>query len=293
MCGCAVCAAYNRGGRTSVAGSANATARQRRDPASRSWGTGAGRRCSQPDRRTWFCPRDDGRFRGQGHGYPGSFDLQPAATVHRRPDPSRTSPSRYDSDGPGRTDHDGRSASSGADAVLPAEKVEIDGARVLALDEVSPGKHVGLPGEDIAAASLVLPSGRRLRPQDLGVLSSIGMAQVPVVRRPIVRIAVTGNELLPAGTLPHDYHIADANGPMLNQLVQRDGGIPVNPGIVPDQADAILAAIQHEADVIIVSGGSSVGQEDLAPALLAEHGHLAIHGIAMRPSSPTGMGTLG
>ena len=113
------------------------------------------------------------------------------------------------------------------------------------------------------------------------------------MRRPVVRIAVTGNELLPAGTLPHDYHIADANGPMLNHLVQRDGGLPVNPGIVPDQADAILAAIQHEADVIIVSGGSSVGQEDLAPGLLAEHGHLAIHGIAIRPSSPTGMGTLG
>lgn len=182
---------------------------------------------------------------------------------------------------------------AGADAVLPAEKVEAEGSRVLALDEVSPGKHVGFPGEDIAAGSVVLSRGRRLRPQDLGVLSSIGTSLVPVVRRPVVRIAVTGNELLPAGTRPQGCRVTDANGPMLNQLVLRDGGVPVNPGIVPDLADAILAALRDEADVIIVSGGSSVGQEDLAPTLLAEHGRLAIHGIAMRPSSPTGMGTLG
>lgn len=180
----------------------------------------------------------------------------------------------------------------GADAVLPAEQVEIREDRVLAAGEVPPGKHVGRRGEDVAAGTVVLARGRRLRPQDLGVLSSIGQANVPVVRRPRVRIVITGNELLPAGQQPTGHSIADANGPMLAALVERDGGIAVNPGIVPDRADAILAALGDEADVIVVSGGSSVGEEDQAPVLLARHGELAVHGIAMRPSSPTGMGRL-
>ena len=80
---------------------------------------------------------------------------------------------------------------------------------------------------------------------------------------------------------------------MLIALVTRDGGIAINPGIVPDEPAAILAAMQENADVVLVSGGSSVGQEDFAPSLLAKHGELAIHGIAMRPSSPAGMGKLG
>jgi molybdopterin molybdotransferase len=190
----------------------------------------------------------------------------------------------------------------GADSVLPAEKAEVvvaaEGsesaapARVAALDELSPGKNVGLRGEDIRAGTVILPARRRLRPQDVGVLSSIGMAEVEVVRRPRVRIVVTGNELLPPGSPPVDNRIADANGPMLAALVTRDGGIPHNPGIVPDDPDAILYAMRDECDVVLVSGGSSVGREDHAPVLLARHGELAIHGIAIRPSSPAGMGRL-
>jgi molybdopterin molybdotransferase len=209
----------------------------------------------------------------------------------------------------------------GADAVLPAEFAESDANRVWAHGEVPPQRHVGRIGEDIAAGTPVLPAGRVLRPQDLGVLSSIGAGQVPLVRRPRVEIVVTGNELLPAGTppgaagglseagaagvspvagsstgkmpVPPDrYKIADANGPMLSALAARDGGIPHSPGIVPDDPEAVLSAMRAPADVVLVSGGSSVGQEDYAPMLLARHGQLAIHGIAMRPSSPTGMGVL-
>jgi molybdopterin molybdotransferase len=181
----------------------------------------------------------------------------------------------------------------GADAVLPAEQVEIDGSRILVLEEIPPGKHFGRIGEDIAAGTRILERGRQLRPQDLGVLSSIGAGNVQVVRRPMVRILITGNELLAAGTPPRDARIADANGPMLNCLVQRDGGLVINPGIVHDDRDAILEAMSEDADVVVVSGGSSVGQDDFAPSLVSLHGNLAIHGIAMRPSSPTGMGTLG
>jgi len=181
---------------------------------------------------------------------------------------------------------------TGADAVLPVEKVEVEGDRLYAQDQVSPGKHVGRRGEDIATGTIVLRSGRKLRPQDVGVLSSLGIAEVEVVRQPRVRIVVTGNELLPSGSTPVGCQIVDSNGPMLSALIQRDGGVVINPGIVPDDPETIRKALHDDADVIIVSGGSSVGQEDHAPMLLAEHGHLAIHGIAMRPSSPTGMGRL-
>jgi molybdopterin molybdotransferase len=181
----------------------------------------------------------------------------------------------------------------GADAVLPAEQAEVDGSRILVLEEIPPGKHFGRVGEDIAAGTRILERGRQLRPQDLGVLSSVGAGAVPVVRRPVVRIVITGNELLPAGTPPRDARIADANGPMLDCLVRRDGGSVRNPGIVPDDRDAILEALSDDADVVVVSGGSSVGQEDFAPSLVARYGNLAIHGIAMRPSSPTGMGIIG
>jgi molybdopterin molybdotransferase len=181
---------------------------------------------------------------------------------------------------------------SGADSVLPVEQVEAHGSQIFAMGEVSPGKNIARVGEDVACGSVVLTAGRRLRPQDVGVLSLIGVAQVPVVHRPKVRIVVTGSELLPPGTPPEGFRFADANGPMLEALVHRDGGVPHNPGIVRDDADAILAALRDEADVVLVSGGSSVGQEDLAPMLIAEHGELPIHGLAMRPSSPAGMGIL-
>lgn len=198
----------------------------------------------------------------------------------------------------------------GADAVVPVEKVAVEMAAVEKVAGGSPGggqlsgqlirlsepiavgKHVGRRGEDVPRGSLVLEAGRRLRPQDLGVLSSIGIEHVPVVARPRVRLVVTGNEILPAGAPPTDVRIADANGPMLAALVARDGGLAVSSGIVPDDPEAIAEALRSDADVVIVSGGSSVGGEDHAPLLLAREGELAVHGVAMRPASPTGMGTL-
>jgi molybdopterin molybdotransferase len=183
---------------------------------------------------------------------------------------------------------------AGADAVLPAERTDVESdAVIIALSTVAPEKHVGRRGEDIARGTLVLDRGRVLRPQDLGVASSIGLSGLPVHRRPRVRLVVTGNELVPSGSTPHPFSVIDSNGPMLASLVERDGGIVDFPGLVRDDADAILEAMRVDVDVVIVSGGSSVGLEDLAPMLVARHGHLAIHGIAMRPSSPTGLGTLG
>ena len=184
----------------------------------------------------------------------------------------------------------------GTDAVLPAESVETASSAppsIFALAAVCPRKNVGRRGEDIDRGSALFRQGRILRPQDLGVLSSIGRGEAPVVRKPRVRLAITGNELLPSGSRPHGFHIADANGPMLAALIERDGGIVDLPGVIPDHPSAILDSLLADADIVIVSGGSSVGIEDLAPVLVAEHGELAVHGIAMRPSSPTGLGRVG
>jgi molybdopterin molybdotransferase len=180
----------------------------------------------------------------------------------------------------------------GADAVVPAEWVEVEPERISALTTVSPGKNLGKRGEDIVQGMTLLEPGRVLRPQDLGVLSSVGHGESRVVRRPRVRLAVTGNELLPSGSHPHSFKIADANGPMLAALIERDGGLVDFPGLVRDDHEAILDALHADADIVIVSGGSSVGIEDLAPTLVAQHGELAVHGIAMRPSSPTGLGRI-
>jgi molybdopterin molybdotransferase len=186
----------------------------------------------------------------------------------------------------------------GSDAVLPAEWVEPDPDEsrpfsISALAAVSPGKNLGKRGEDVVQGTTLFEPGRVLRPQDLGVLSSVGQGTARVVRRPRVRLAVTGNELLPSGSHPSGFNIADANGPMLAALIERDGGVADFPGLVRDDRHAILEALHADADIVIVSGGSSVGIEDLAPTLVAENGELAVHGIAMRPSSPTGLGRIG
>jgi molybdopterin molybdotransferase len=187
---------------------------------------------------------------------------------------------------------------TGADAVVMAEYAqESDGGgppSVTVTEAVPPGRHVGGIGEDVEAGQLLLSAGRVLRPQDVAVLASVGAAEVAVVRRPVVRLVITGDELLPPGTMPEGCRIVDSNSLMLDALARRDGGVVHRGGIVPDRREAVEAALlAEEGDVILVSGGSSVGAEDHAPAIVAARGELLVHGLAMRPSSPAGFGRLG
>jgi molybdopterin molybdotransferase len=182
---------------------------------------------------------------------------------------------------------------AGADAVLQAEAAQADGDRVLVREAVSPGRHVGRVGEDVTAGREILPAGRRLRPQDVGLLAAIGAARAAVVRRPRVAVLATGDELLPPGRIPEGFQIVDSNSPMLAALVARDGGTCLPVRYLPDHYETVRDAIaQADADIILISGGSSVGQEDHAPRAVAELGELAIHGVALRPASPTGIGFL-
>ncbi len=184
---------------------------------------------------------------------------------------------------------------AGADAVVMAEVCEEsgDGARVRISEAVAPHKNVGAIGEDIRRGDAVLSRGRRLRAQDAGLLSSIGRAEVACHRRPRVVLVVTGDELLPAGAMPAGPQIVDSNSVVLRALIERDGGVTLPFEILPDEPERIRAEMaRSDADVVLVSGGSSVGQEDHAPRLLSELGSLDFHGISMRPSSPTGVGRI-
>jgi molybdopterin molybdotransferase len=122
------------------------------------------------------------------------------------------------------------------------------------------------------------------------------MPAVPVIMRPAVAIIVTGDELLPAGTLPSGDRIADMNSVMVQALVLRDGGIPRIIGPLPDDRDGLeqtMLSTCRESDLLLISGGSSTGPEDHAPGLVAKLGTLDVHGVAVRPSSPTGLGLVG
>lgn len=187
---------------------------------------------------------------------------------------------------------------AGADAVLQAELVTStpDPSRVLAVGSVPPRRHLGEVGEDLARGREVLPAGRRLRPQDAGVLASLGLADIAVIRRPRVQLMVTGDELVAPGTAPGPWQIVDSNSVTLAGLAARDGADWLPPIRVGDGEPALAAGLADlssgTADILLVSGATSVGLEDLMPALLARTGALDLHGLAVRPASPTGLGRL-
>ncbi len=182
----------------------------------------------------------------------------------------------------------------GADAVLMAEYASEQDGIMTATEAVSPHKHVGRVGEDIRQGQAVLPKGRALRPQDLGVLASIGQGWVSVLCRPAVTLLITGDELLKPGERPEGARIVDSNSIMLAALIERDGGTVSGIQHLPDRREAIADALRHApGDLLVTTGGTSVGVEDHAPTLLAELGELLVHGVAMRPSAPSGFGLVG
>lgn len=180
----------------------------------------------------------------------------------------------------------------GADAVLKVEDTTGSDRRIEATAAVPVGRNIGRRGEDVTAGDRILEAGRQLLPQDVGLLAAVGHDPVEVVRRPIARIIVSGDELLPPGASPSGVRIVDSNSPMLAALVERDGGVS---DIVrlPDEREAMATSLSTPgADVIITAGAASVGSKDRVPVLVGKLGTLSVHGITMRPSAPTGVGTV-
>ena len=181
----------------------------------------------------------------------------------------------------------------GTNAVLMAEHAELIGDQIQVLEAVSPEKHVSKIGEDIKKDEIILRQGRSLRPQDIAVLSSVGMKKVKVVRKPEVELFITGNELLKPGEQADGVKIVDSNSVMLAPLIKRDGGVLKAIHHLPDERELLRKHLRESsADLICVSGGTSVGIEDHGPTLVDELGELLVHGIPMRPAAPTGFGLI-
>ncbi|RCV89443.1 gephyrin-like molybdotransferase Glp [Billgrantia montanilacus] len=186
----------------------------------------------------------------------------------------------------------------GADTVIMREQVELHDhrARVQHPDSVRKGQHVRFAGEDIARGAIALAAGTRLGSAELGLVASLGMAQALVHRRPRVAIFSTGDEVTAPGEPLPAAGIFDANRFSLAGLVAEHGGEVCDLGILPDDRDVMIAALAGaagDADLVITSGGVSVGEADQVRAVLAEVGELGFWKIAIRPGRPLACGRLG
>jgi molybdopterin molybdotransferase len=183
----------------------------------------------------------------------------------------------------------------GADAVVMMEYAEEAGDTVLIGKPVSHGENVLLRDEDFKKGETVFTAGRRLTPQDAGVLAACGCAVVPVAKKPVVGIISTGNELVPATAVPGPGQVRDANAPMLAAWLSDYGCVPGFYGIVKDEREAFETVIKRalsECDVVLLSGGSSKDDRDMTAAMIAGKGKVLIHGIAIAPGKPTIIGTI-
>ena len=153
----------------------------------------------------------------------------------------------------------GSSIPRGTNSVLMAENAEIIGNEIQVMEAVSPGKNIGKIGEDIRKDQILFKKDRCLRPQDIGLIASIGLVKIKVVRKPIVELFITGNELLKPGEKPNGVNIVDSNSVMLAPMIARDGGIVKDILHLPDEQDVIRNFLNSSSsDLICMTGGTSV-----------------------------------
>lgn len=181
----------------------------------------------------------------------------------------------------------------GADAVVMVEHTEpIDDETLEIYKSAAPGQHLIHPGEDFKQGERLVSRGSRLRPQELGLLSAFGQSQVAVFRRPVVGIISSGDEIVPVDQQPEGAQIRDINTFTLAGFITASGGIPVSFGIVKDDFQDLQKTVTKaldQTDMLLVSGGSSVGTRDLTIEVLASLPDTAIlvHGISISPGKPT------
>lgn len=194
--------------------------------------------------------------------------------------------------------HTGAALPEGADAVVMVEDTVTAGNLVEIRTPVYPGRNVGQVGEDIKKEDQVFEEGHLLRPCDAAVLASIGVDRVKVFRKPVVAVIPTGDELVSrekAGEIPPPGMVLETNGLMAALYVEKWGGIPRCTGIVPDRPESIKEAIEAnlDADMILLSGGTSVGKRDHAPGVVEALGKLLVHGVGLSPGKPAALGIIG
>ena len=182
----------------------------------------------------------------------------------------------------------------GADTVYPQEVVTREGDRVR-IGALAKGVNVRMRGEDVEAGAIVVEAGTVLRPQEIGLVTSLGAWQLAVRRKPRVALMSTGDEVAEPGTPRRPGQIYDANRFTLRGSIEQCGGEVVDLGIVPDDRAALHARLLEAAagtDVILTSGGVSVGVYDLVKAVLAEVGAVDFWQVAMQPGRPLAVGSI-
>jgi molybdopterin molybdotransferase len=183
----------------------------------------------------------------------------------------------------------------GADAVVPVERTQLVQERVQVDAWVAAGENILPRGREMRRGEVVLRAGCVLRPQEMGVLASVGRAMVRVVPSPRVAVLATGDELVEPKLVPGPGQIRNSNAPMLLAQAARAGAVPRDLGIGRDNVDSLRALIQEgldTADVLVLSGGVSAGKLDLVPGVLQEVGvtpHL--HKVRLKPGKPLFFGT--
>lgn len=185
----------------------------------------------------------------------------------------------------------------GADAMVMIEHTEIfpDGT-IAVLSPTAPGRSVIFRGDDVKPGDAVLPAGRRLSPSDVGALAAMGVSAVTVCRKLRVGVLSTGDELVECTQKPAMGEIRDVNRPMLLAMMAALGAECVDLGICRDDYDALrarVAAAAQECDMLLLSGGTSVGTKDASALVVAELGELLVHGLALKPGKPTLAGSIG
>lgn len=184
----------------------------------------------------------------------------------------------------------------GCDSVVPQEDVEARGERILISSHARPGAHVRQAGEDIRRGSDVFTPGHKLRPADIGLLASLGISEVKVKRPIRVAFFSTGDELRSIGEPLKEGEVYDSNRYTLYSMLTKMGCQVIDMGVVADSPDAIRTAFREAseiADVILTSGGVSVGDADYVKMVLNELGKIRFWKIKMKPGRPLAFGQLG
>jgi molybdopterin molybdotransferase len=182
----------------------------------------------------------------------------------------------------------------GFDTVVPVEDTEKDGERVKILASPGKGKNIRLSGEDVKSGERVLEEGTLLRPAHIGMLASLQRSMVSVYQQPRVAVLSTGDELLEIDEPWEDGKIVNSNSYSLAALVAESGGIPIQLGIARDRREELAAKVRQglAADLLLTSGGVSVGDYDLVKEMLSEMGRMNFWKVAMRPGQPLAFGMI-
>jgi len=188
---------------------------------------------------------------------------------------------------------------AGADAVVMFEQTQpVDTTSIEVVKPVAPLENVVLAGDDLKKDEVILSRGRKIRPQDMAALAAVGITKIAVFEKPKIAIISTGNEIVPADSAPGPGQIRDSNSYNLEGLIIEAGGVPVKKGIVRDEFPLLRKALQTslaDSDLILMTGGSSVGTADLTAQVVNDVGQpgVLVHGVSIRPGKPLIVGFIG